>query len=399
MAESTLGPLSVERPLARLAALGLAVAGALYYNLLPLSLGLLQEEEGFSNGQLGLLSAAFFLGFNLLSGTSFFWVQRFSWRNIALLATSVSLLAMGAMAFANTFIGLAATSVLAGGAFSALYALAAAIIGEQTNQTRWFGLKISVEGLSGAVLFVVLPGTLIASMGFDGILLGMAIAVLLLCPLWLWLPDRTPIGVTASSAKAEALNSNVFPVWLALIGTLVFFAGQTTIWAFIERLGSTAGYDSEAVTTLLSVTLLCAVAGSMTAATLGNRLGNRTPFILSCLIFFAAVFCLNYPQSFPAYAFGACAAMFSVAAGLAFGIAEIAVQDPNGRFIVLSVPAVGAGAMFGPGLAGFLADAHGYGAVLGFGVAAVALGALLFLVIGITERVRSDHSKGVASEQ
>jgi len=385
MADQHLIPTLTQRPLARAAALGLAVAGAMYYNLLPLSLGLVQEEQGFSNTQLGLLAAAFFLGFNLLSGTSFYWIKRISWRLIALIGSAASLVAMAAMAFADSFVTLSLMSIVAGAAFSALYVIAAAIISEQPNQTRWFGVKTTLEGVSGACLFVILPGTLIASMGFEGILLGMALVVLLLCPLWFGLPHNTPAIETTAGAIRETRPSSLTGVWLALIGTLLFFAGQTTIWAFVERLGAIAGYSSEAVTNLLSVTLLFAVAASMTAAATGDRFGNRTPFYFCCLIFFAAALAFSFPDSFAAYAFGACVATFSVAAGLVFGISEIAAQDPNGRFVVLSVPAVGIGAMIGPGLAGFLADAYGYGAVIGFSVATVAIGALLFTGIGKQE--------------
>jgi len=389
-----------QQPLARFAALGLAAAGAMYYNLLPLTLGLLQEEHGFSNTKLGLLSAAFFLGFNLLSGTSFFWLRRFRWPVVAFLASAASMAAIAAMAIAGSFATLTAISVIAGGAFSALYAMSAAIIAEQNNQTRWFGLKLSMEGLSGAFLFIVLPGTLIASMGFNGMLLGMALVLLLLCPLWLWLPrnNTVPTELAASSAKKStdhkdsATHTGWLAVWLAIAGVLIFFAGQTTIWAFIERLGTTAGYTSDAITNLLSVTLLFAVAGSMTAAVLGTRYGNRTPFYLCCLLFFCAAFGLNYPHSFPVYAFGTCAATYSVAAGLAFGISEIATQDLTGRFIILSVPAVGVGAMIGPGLAGFLADAYGYGAVLLFGVCSVALGGLFVMGIGWIDRMDGNQA-------
>jgi len=301
---------------------------------------------------------------------------------------------MGAMAYANSFLRLSLTSLFAGAAFSALYALSAAIISEQENQTRWFGLKLSMEGFSGALLFVVLPGTLIASYGFDGILLGMAIVVLALCPLWFWLPHSVPDRIETLTPDSSIPPSSSLAVWLALAGTLVFFAGQTTIWAFLERLGATAGHESESITNILSVTLLFAVAGSMAAAALGSGFGNRLPFCLCCLIFFAAAFGLNHSESFDAFAFGACIATLSVAAGLVFGISEIAGQDPNGRFIVLSVPAVGIGAMIGPGLAGYLADAYGFSAVLWFGVATVALGGLLFIAISLSAQLRSNVRQG-----
>jgi len=50
--------------------------------------------------------------------------------------------------------------------------------------------------------------------------------------------------------------------------------------------------------------------------------------------------------------------------------------------------------MIGPGLAGYLADAYGFSAVLWFGVATVALGGLLFIAISLSAQLRSNVRQG-----
>ncbi len=69
----------------------------------------------------------------------------------------------------------------------------------------------------------------------------------------------------------------------------------------------------------------------------------------------------NFPTVFLAdassmaiYSIGCCLFALAFGAGLPFAIAEIAELDLDGRYVILSVPAVGMGAMIGPGVAGFL---------------------------------------------
>ena len=54
------------------------------------------------------------------------------------------------------------------------------------------------------------------------------------------------------------------------------------------------------------------------------------------------------------YSIGCC--LFALAFGVCmpFAIAEVAELDVDGRYVILSVPAIGTGAMLGPAIAGLL---------------------------------------------
>lgn len=68
---------------------------------------------------------------------------------------------------------------------------------------------------------------------------------------------------------------------------------------------------------------------------------------------------------------------FAIGMGLPFAIAEVAELDADGRFIILSVPAIGMGAMFGPGISGTLADFAGFSSVL------LAAGGAIFIAVAL----------------
>ena len=53
------------------ASVATATIGFIFYNVMPLYLGLLQEATGLSSSQIGLVASAFFFGFNV---TSFFFL-------------------------------------------------------------------------------------------------------------------------------------------------------------------------------------------------------------------------------------------------------------------------------------------------------------------------------------
>ena len=358
------------------AALALSCVGALFYNMLPLYLGTAQDARDLSGTQLGLINGAFFLGYNVLAFSAFAWIRRWSWRRACLVATPIALAALAAGALSSSFVVLLFTSIAAGAAFSALYGIGATAIGDTTNPTRWYGVKITLEGAFGALLFLILPNTLVATYGFAGLVAGMLIASVILLPLFFFLPHGGPASNQASEIRG---NGTTVSVTLFLVGIFLFFSGETTIWAFVERLGSSAGFNADALGTLLSLALVAAFSGSLVAAVVADRFGNVLPLILACLLFLAALFVLTDYSNFQFYRIGALTVMFSVGCGISYAVSEVARQDPDGRFVVLTVPAIGLGAMLGPGVAGWLSDQGGIGTVLTFGAVTVGLAIPLFL--------------------
>lgn len=368
------------------AALVLAAVGAIFYNLLPLILGVAQDDRGLAPSELGLLSAAFFLGFNAVSASAFFWLHRLGQRRIAVTAVAAAVIAL-LISSAPSYLLMLTFTAIAGGAFGVLYGMASTLIGRTTRQARWFGVKISLEAALGVLLLLVLPNTLIPAYGYLGLVTGVVLTVGLLAPVFLALPGSALTPVVNANSSDRGTDTPVLPsgqsagrqmaIWLALAGCVLFFSGQTTVWAFVERLGANADFDPDDVAGLLSLTLVFAVLGSLSAAALADRVGNLLPFLAACVLFLIGDATLFRTSDFLAYGIGACIVMYSTGLGISYCVAEIARLDPDGRHVVLSVPAVGLGAMLGPGIAGFLAETQGYSVVLLFGAVTITAAMIL----------------------
>lgn len=366
------------------AALIASAIGALFYNVLPLYLGSAQDYRGLDNRAIGFLSSAFFLGYNVVTISAFFWIRRLSWALIVAVSAPVAAVGLFAGTLTDSYWLLLLSVAVSGGAFAAIYGVGTTILGDTTNPGRWYGVKIAAEALTGAVLLLVLPSTAIARWGFDGMVFGLIIVMVFLSPFLFWTPahgtkgpesEVLPIDVPEPAASGRATQSPF--IWGAILATLVFFAGASAIWAFIERIGAQGGHDPAAVGVLLAVTLIFAVIGSLSAAVLGGRFGNVGQFIAGGGAFLAGLLTLSASQSFSLYAAGACAVTFAIGYMLPVAVTEIAELDVDGRYVVLSVPAIGIGAMAGPGTAGVLTQSGNYSALLLFGAATVVIASLL----------------------
>lgn len=363
--------------------------GALFYNLLPLYLGMAQEYRDLSNQEIGIIGSVFFLGFNLLTISAFFWIRRLNWRLIGAVASPIAVLALGAGAYLTSYSLLLISVFVAGGAFSTLYGLCATILGDSNNAARWFGAKIALESGSGAVLLMLLPALVIENHGFDGLSLALAGIVLVLSPLVFLLPPegtKSPEDDLVDSPATKGLATPRAAIFLMLFAIVLWFCGQTVMWSFVERIGSSAGHAVSAVSTVLAFSLGFSLLGAMVATALGDRFGTLKPFLTACIIYLASLPILAQSAVFAAFFSGACILLFSAGMGVSYAFANISALDNDGRYTILVVPAIGLGALIAPGIAGFLSSDGSYTSMLFFGATAVSVAIVFALIAGRSAR-------------
>jgi len=232
----------------------------------------------------------------------------------------------------------------------------------------------------GAILLFVLPGTLISSYGFMGMMAGMVLAVVLLAPALSWLPgtgtkqqeyDGGPVHIPAQLRLA---------VWIGLFAVTAFIFSATMIWAFVERLASTAGFEPVLVGKILSLTLVFAVMGSLAAVVMGDRFGSGKPFAAATLIFLFALAWLFCTTTVTNYAIGACLLTLAIGLGITYVITIVADLDMDGRYVVLTVPAIGIGVMTAPTVGGLLTASQEYAAIFVVGGVTVVVSLLAGLL-------------------
>ena len=369
------------------AAIIASAIGALFYNVLPIYMGTAQDYRGLDNRAIGFLSTAFFFGYNVATISAFFWIRRVSWSLVVGITAPIAALSLAAGTVASSYALLLVTVAIAGGAFAAIYGIGTTILGDTSNPARWFGVKIAAEALLGAVLLLVLPATTIARWGFNGTVIGVIIAMVFLAPFLFWIPAAGTKGqedvdqVTGVNKKQQSPY-----IWGGLLALLIFFTGASAIWAFLERIGAQQDFVPATLGVLLSVTLIFALLGSLLAAALGGRFGSVRPFVAGAILTLIALFLLNTQQSFILYAIGACLQTFVIGLLLPFAVTEVADLDTDGRYVVLSVPAIGIGAMAGPGIAGVLSQSGDFGPLLVFVGISVVVSAVLITVSAVRAR-------------
>ena len=338
-----------------LAAIAAGSIGGLVYNVFPLYMGPLQDSTGLSNSQIGFIAGAFFLGTNLTGISAFFWVRSASLMSIALATTLSLVLFLLLAARIDSFILQLVITSLIGAASGALYAISTTLIGGTRNTPRWFGIKFTVECLAGAILLFVLPVTLIPGLGFTGVVIGMVLMILVFAPVLAFISRRRlPEQEEASPITAIGAENTRLPVWLALASLVFYFIGASAIWTFLERLATDNQFDPSATGLMLGITLLFAVIGSALTGITGDRFGNFPPYIVYSIMLVAGVLLLCLTDNFIVFSIGAYAFMLAWSASDGYQYAIVADVDPDGRHIVLAVPAMGVGSMIGPILAGYL---------------------------------------------
>ena len=356
-----LKPNPMDKGSAIAAALLLAAIGASFYNLLPLVVGVAQDSRGWSDAHVGFLGTAFYAGFNIVTISAFFWLRSVSWKTIC--GASVPIAAAG-MLGAIYLDGYTATLVefaIGGGAFGALYCVATVAIGDTTNEESWFGAKIGSETLLAGILLLGLPALVIAPYGFSGLLVVLAAQAVLAA---VFIPFIPRFGAYAGPV-GEAKDEDTIPqvgnraIWLALFVTLFFFTGQTAIWAFLERVGNGAGFGAEQLGLVLTLALFSAMAGALIEAVSIRKLGLNAVLIVACIAVLAGTILFARADGIVAFGIGACLFMFGVGAAVPSTIAAVSSLDVSGRFTTLTVPALGIGAMIGPGLAGQVSSMAG----------------------------------------
>jgi len=377
--------LSRNNPMDRLSVIfsGVVISavGAMFYNLLPLFLGTAQDYRELSDQAVGVLSSSFYVGFTLTTSTAYFWIRRFSWRTVTLISVPIAVLAMILAGYAGSYALIVAGIFISGCAFSALYGIGTTVLGDTSHAARWYGLKIASEAGMGVILLLILPGAVIARWGFEGMMVAMAFTLLILAPLLAWLPKSgSKGGGETGDYRAIVIKPELrTALWMALAGVMFFLFSTTMIWAFVERMANDTGFDPVATGNVLSLTLVFAVGGSLLAMLMGDRFAAGKPFTFACLSLLASLFLLARVDSLFDYGLAACVFTFAFGLGIPYVVTVVADLDIDGRFVVLTVPAIGIGVMVAPAIGGVLTGTQGYGAILWAGGVAVLLALIISL--------------------
>ena len=332
-----------------------STVGVLFYNVMPIYLGYLMEAKSLGYDQIGYMASTFFLAFSIPSATAYFWIRNIKPRTISYISIIFVAVFLFISSYTNSYTYLI-VEILVVGSFSGILAtLAMTVIGNYKNSTRWYGFKSASESAAGTLLLFVLPSTLIISYGFNGVVYGMLIFILLSIPL-VSLISNEPLAESDEDTMIDTSIKDIpsIFVWMALLAIFFNYITGSAIWAFAERVADIKEFDSTLVANALGLTLAFAIIGPLISSSISDKYGLKIPFIITSLLMLIGAYGLTAASTLSSYAIFACIQMLGWGGALPFLYSLVSNSDPNGRYIALAIPALGLGSVAGPALAGNL---------------------------------------------
>lgn len=359
---------------ATVAAIALSVIGAASFLVMPVVLGSAVAAFDFSESEVGLIAALLMAGNAASAASALFWVRRFDWRLASRGALVLQGLALGAATQGGGFLAVGLWLLCASLGGGAVYSLALTVLSDHKQSDRVFGYAITVQvafQLAGMLLLSVFaaPG------GFALLMWGLAGLAAIGLSLTFWLPRRG--AVVPVVAIVGILRSR--KVFMALLGCLVFYFNVGCVWAYVERMGSAAGFTPEGLGEALALGVAAGMAGSLTASWQGPRYGRVSPLAWGAAGTVLAVAFL-LPTVGPAVFVVALALYnFVFNYSLTYQYAVIAATDESGRCVAVAAAFQMAGGALGPAVAAALVSPGSFVAVNALAATAAIVGFGLFL--------------------
>jgi predicted MFS family arabinose efflux permease len=324
--------------------------------LMPMLVGGMIDDLGFSEQQAGYVAAAEGAGLVLSSLVTALWVRKVSWTKALAVMLIVTAAVNAVSANLDAFMPFMLVRFLAGFSAGTIFALTVAALGDNKHPDRAFGIAQIVQG---AMMFVGFAGGayILAHGSVSGLYYMLAAASLLMVIALLRYPSRGAQRVVPHGAQGDTPNYNRL-IWVGLIASLLFFTSIFGFWAYIERVAQAAGLSIETIGLALGISQFAAIIGASAAALASDRYGRTIPLAL-VLAGQMGVLWLLVGQFTPMMFYigaGLFQALFVIANSYQLGV--ISKIDIRGNFLVLVTGFQGLGAAVGPAIAASLID-HG----------------------------------------
>ncbi|MCG8371615.1 MAG: MFS transporter [Proteobacteria bacterium] len=382
---SSPGPEATRTPVPVIAAY--VAVGALPFSMLiflPLFVGAMVTDLGFPERQTGFIASADSAGFVAGGLLAVCWVPSFNLRRIILGGLIAMAVLNAGCAFASDVESMMALRFVAGFAAATVSAGIVACIAGTPNPDRIYGLWMAGQLTYGTVGFLVAPA-LFGKWGVAAGFLAVAGLCALAVPLTRCLPARAKPDPAGSTSVAS--GGIRIALWSAIAGLFVFYVGLNVVWAFLERMGDSAGLSARTIGNGLAVANAAGLAGALLVSALGAAIGRIAPLSIG-LVLTAAAILLLLGGRFGAFTYTVAASVYL--AGWCFLVplmlAAVSDSDPNGRFIAIGNAVIAIGLAGGAALGGLLVTGATYDPLIWAGALGISGSLLLLLPLLIAQQ-------------
>lgn len=340
----------------RVAALTAGAAIPLVGWIMPTIIEILAHDLGLRPATLGAFSSADIMG--MAVGTfSAIGIMRYTSPRATVVAGLALLL--GADLASAVLSSAALVSLRAIGGFGSGLAAGACAYVYGLDPERNSGLAaLSLNGMGIAAMATV--PVVAHHFGWQAMFVCLAVPILPALILSQHLPNKYQSPTQASHRSCSASKAPRTLIWVGLSVNALSQLSANSFWAYVGRIGSSAGIAEQAIATSLSISAICGLFGSVFVIVLGKRLGGIMIAVAICMNVLAIV----AASSSAAWAFASAVSAFDfsylVYAPAIFGL--LMRRAPIERFAVYLSGASMVGAI-GPTIGGLLIERHGFAAL------------------------------------
>jgi len=340
---------------------------------LPLILGALADEYGFSNPQIGWIGAAENTGMLLGSVSVSVLSRRTSYRVLTVVGIAIALAGNATTLGIASFASFCTVRLLTGIGSGICYSAAIAALSLTKQSARNFSIFVVVLVVANSLELWLIPDV-VAAWHATGIyaVLGLLFVppALLIAYIPKGLAETPGYGPTGAAPRETKL------AWMCLLGVVLFCVAASAFYAYAERIGLSVGMTESSISNTLTLCNLFSLTGSMIAYALGRRWGQHRPQLAAILVMIGVYAAWAISLSVPAYISGVLIFFEVWSMASVYQLSTLTGVDPSGRYVALIPAAQGIGQSAGPFLAGTLLDQHlAFAQMLG-AVALFAVGSL-----------------------
>ena len=313
-------------------------------SLIPLLVGAGSDSLGLSQKQAGFLATADLAGIAVAAVLCTIWIRKLPWRPLALVGILIIVISNIISIWATSYYSICILRFITEFGQGIIFSLAMVSIADTTKPDRYFAFGIGLTVLISIAFFLILPG-LIQEMGLTPIFITNAIVAVAVLPFVLWFPRHGQEKVQTQSDD----RTFIIPLFVAMVAFMFFMANQGGLWAYMERIGNSAGFTPEFVGTALAATQVTSVMGALLASALSTRFGRVFPIVSGTLLFIVAMYLLLSLNSIN-YVIALCLTQFCYIFVIPYLLLICVELDPTGRLYILSIAFKLGGMSVGPSI-------------------------------------------------
>lgn len=352
---------------------------------LPFLIGTAMARFSLNEAQAGLLGTVEFASVMVVSLIVAPMMGKMDRRKLAYTGLLVVLCANVLSIFILSYQLLLVLRIVAGLGAGMVMACGNATVSNAKDPERFAGhMSVLVVFLMIFIMFVF--SRVSEAWGLAGIYSAMSITILFMGLFLRNIPRNALQKAEADDTPDVVKHSALKITGLLMLGAFFAFSLRDTMaWAFVERIGTEAGFSGEQVGNLLSIQAISGLIGPIIATIIGSKFGLKWPIVIGIFVSGCATYLVSAStDSKLLYIVGVMLMPGSYFYTLAYLTSLAAELDKQGRIVAASGSALMAGIALGPAVGGKLIVSGGGYEMVGIAIIACAVMTLIFVLVPMT---------------